>query len=94
MRRYLRVAWIHDFDDEPVSLLSEILNGEEVRKVEIYRDGHADFADATRATGSTQLSETLMPSAEEISEQEEFIPEKIEAETFEAEWRVATEQHG
>jgi hypothetical protein len=94
MKRYMRVAWRHNFDDEPVTLLSEILDGEEVRKVEIYRDGHADFADTTRATGSTQLSEMLMPSIEEIAEQEEFIPEEIDARTFETAWQAATEQHG
>lgn len=83
MRKYLRVAWRHDFDDEPVTLLSEIVDGEEVRKVEIYRDGHADFADTARATGSTSLSETLMPSFEELTEQDEFLPEVIDAETLE-----------
>ena len=90
----MRVAWIHDLDGEPVTLLSEIINGEEVRKVEIYRDGHADFADATRATGSTQLSETRMPSIEEVAEQEEFIPDEIDADTFDTVWQAATEQHG
>ncbi|MFG1906098.1 DUF6881 domain-containing protein [Kribbella sp. NPDC048928] len=90
MKIYVRVAWRHEFDNEPVTLLSEIINGEEVRKVEIFRDGHADFADSSRATGSTQLSEALMPSIEEIAEQEEFMPEEIDADTFEAAWQAAT----
>lgn len=90
MNRYLRVAWHHDFAEEPILLLSEVVAGVEVRKVEVYRDGRADFADETRATGTTRLSEVLMPSIEEITAQEEFTLEEIDADTFETAWREAT----
>jgi hypothetical protein len=36
MVRYLRVVWHHEFDDEPVLLLSEVVDGWEVRKVERF----------------------------------------------------------
>lgn len=93
MRRYLRVTWHHELADEPVTLLSEIIDGIEVRKVEIYRDGRLDFADEDHATGTTQLSETLMPSVEEIAVQDEFTPEAIDSETFEHAWGEATRRH-
>jgi hypothetical protein len=93
MRRYLRVEWRHDLDEEPVTLLSEIIDGLETRKVEIYRNGRLDYADESRATGTTQLSETLMPSVEEIASQEEFAPEVIDSETFERVWNEAIASH-
>jgi hypothetical protein len=94
MRKYLRVAWHHDIHEEPVTLLSEIVNGQEVRKIEIYRDGRLDYADGSRATGTTRLAEGLMPSIEEIDAQEEFTPEVIDAETFERAWQKATQHRG
>ena len=43
--QYIRVRWNHDRSDEPVELWSE-LDGEswEVRKVEVFPDGHLGFA--------------------------------------------------
>lgn len=90
MKRYLRVQWHHDLDDEPLLILSEIDAGMEVRKVEVFRDGHSDFADETTETGSTRLSEKLMPSLDEIASQDEFTPDEIEADAFEIAWRQAT----
>lgn len=45
-KSYLRVEWVHDIPNEPVILFSE-LDDEmwELRKVEVYRDGTAGYAD-------------------------------------------------
>ncbi len=86
MVRYLRVVWHHDFDDEPVLLLSEVVDGREVRKVERYRDGRAQFAGPDGSSGDTMLSETLMPLPDEIAQDPEFSVEPTSAEDFEAEW--------
>ena len=91
MIRYMRVTWHHDLDEEPVQLISEIANGVETRKVEIYRDGRMDLADELRSTGTTRLSEVLMPSLEEIRMQDEFSPEEINRDEFETFWRTALE---
>lgn len=88
--RHLKVIWRHNFPDEPVDLYSEIDDaGFEIRKVEIYRDGHLDFADCETSSGSTSLGEGPLPSLEEIAEQEDFFPSFIEAVDFERIWRRA-----
>jgi hypothetical protein len=94
MTQYLKVLWHHEFPDEPVELYSEIDDsGAEIRTVEIYRDGRSDYADSTRSTGTTTLSETRMPSIEEISAQAEFSPEVSGVEEFELVWRRAVSEH-
>jgi hypothetical protein len=91
MTRYQRVEWHHDFDDEPVTLISEVGDyGVETRKIEIFRDGRTDFADGYQATGSTVLSETPLPSMEEIEDQPEFRLSVITKEEFEEAWTRAT----
>lgn len=94
MALYLQVRWHHELPDEPVLLLSEIIDGDEVRKVEIYADGRSDFADEHCSTGTTQLSELPMPSIDEIAAQDEFEPAVIDRASFEDAWRAALDQHG
>jgi hypothetical protein len=90
--RYQAVRWLHELDDEPVLLYSEIdAEGNEVRKVEEYRSGRLDVAAGVTETGSTVLSETPMPSIEEINDQPEFEGRSITKEEFEAVWRRAWE---
>jgi hypothetical protein len=89
MVRYLRVVWHHDFDDEPVLLLSEVVDGREVRKVERFRDGRAQYAGPGGSSGDTMLSKTLMPLPDEIAQDAEFSVEPTSAEDFEAEWSAA-----
>jgi len=89
---YLKVLWSHDFSDEPVVLYSEVDNeGYETRKVEIYRDGRHDYANAIRSTGTTQLSEKPMPSIKEIAAHAEFSPMAVDLAEFENVYRHATE---
>lgn len=87
--RYMKVRWHHEDIEEPVLLYSEIDAGREVRKVELYSDGRMDHADDTSSSGSTQLSEILMPTVEDLAEDPEFTPETIAREEFEAIWRQA-----
>ncbi|WP_405924584.1 DUF6881 domain-containing protein [Streptomyces sp. NBC_00035] len=55
---YLKVLWDHNFEDQPSAIYSEIdAEGWEVRKVEIFRDGHSTFADRMGSTGNTILGE-------------------------------------
>ncbi|OXM61902.1 DUF6881 domain-containing protein [Amycolatopsis vastitatis] len=87
MTSYVKVRWDHGFADEPVELFSEL--GEdryEVRKVDVYRDGRADWADAGRETDTIGLGEVPFPGLGEINAQPEFHAEVITAEEFEAAW--------
>lgn len=87
---YVKVAWEHDFPDEPVIYLSEL--GEdryETRKVQLYRDGRADWADEHHETATVGLSEISFPSVEEISRQPDCRAEQISSEEFEQAWTNA-----
>ena len=88
--RYQRVRWLHNLADEPVVLYSEIDEpGRERRKVDEFEDGRLDFAGPDGQTGSTRLSETKMPSLEEVARQDQFVPEEIDQTTFDDVWRRA-----
>ena len=85
--RYIDVEWIHDHDDEPVRLVSEIGPDEfEVRKIEIYRDGNVGFADKNREVGNARLGIVEVPSLTEINSQLEFRGSEISCEMFENLW--------
>lgn len=90
MTSYVKVQWLHEFAEEPVELFSE-LDGDryEVRKVEVYRDGRLDWADASRQTNSIGLGEAPVPDLEEINVQEEFRAKSITAAEFAAVWARA-----
>ena len=85
--RYVKVAWEHDFADDPVLYLSELGDdGYETRKVQFYRDGRSEWADESHETANVGLSEIPFPSLEEISSQEEFNAELVDSEEFERAW--------
>lgn len=86
MTRYMKVRWNHDFTDEPVLIYSEIDQGLETRKIECFRDGHLDYASSEASSGSSFLSEGLMPTVQDIAADPEFEPETISSEEFEAVW--------
>ena len=87
---FMLVKWIHDFPDEPVLLYCEIdEQRRELRKVDMFRDGTASYADRDRRTGSTRLSADPVPSLTELSRQKEFQPQEISAKEFEDVWRWA-----
>jgi hypothetical protein len=85
--KYLAVKWKHSFVDEPVLLYSELDEQRwECRKVEVFADGHGDYADADKSTGSTQLGLVPVPELSEIAEDEEFEPMEITSDEFEKVW--------
>jgi hypothetical protein len=88
--RYQAVHWLHEIKGEPVMLYSEIKGeGHEVHKVEQYGDGRLDLADHVTQTGSTVLSETPIPSLDDINAQADFEARSITKEEFEKVWRIA-----
>jgi len=96
--KYVKVRWIHSLPDEPVLLYSE-LTGDmwETRKVEVYSDGHADFADSEKRSGTTKLGIEPYPELEQIAANPEFEPMVISSEEFESAWeraRAAVRQSG
>lgn len=87
--RYMKVVWHHNFDSDPVLLLSEIVDGWEVRKIERFRDGTTNFAGPVENSGDTLLSEAMMPTPEDLNEDPEFSAESIDPAEFETEWAAA-----
>lgn len=87
---YLKVEWIHEVEEDPVLLYSEVdTDGYEVRKVEIFRDGRMTYADVNDSTGDTRLGEGKLPSFGEIQEQGEFRPDVIGSADFDRVWAEA-----
>lgn len=89
MFAYLKVTWHHDFTDQPVVMLSEVRDGWEVRKVEKFRDGRAQYAGPGGTSGDTLLSENPLPASGEIARDPQFTVEPTDAGEFEAEWDAA-----
>jgi hypothetical protein len=84
---YLKVFWKHNYEDEPVIFYSELdaeLN--EVRRVDIFRDGSLFYVCAEISTGDMELSYTAFPPFEEIAADPQFEPIKITKEEFEEIW--------
>lgn len=84
---YLKVAWIHDFLDEPILIYSEINeNGDECRKIEIYDDDSFGIASKDIEFGGTALSLEPVPDINTINKDLQFIPNVIPKEEFEYLW--------
>jgi len=85
---YIKVKWHHSSESEPVELYSELdENRYEVRKIEMYRSGHLDFADGSRTSGNTRLGVLPVPPIHEINDDTQFEASLISKETFEALWK-------
>ncbi|MEW2523550.1 hypothetical protein [Streptomyces sp. NPDC047071] len=88
--RYVKVAWDHEFIDDPVLYLSELGDdGYESRKVQFYRDGRSEWSDESSETATVGLSEIPFPPLEEIASQPEFTAKVITPEEFESAWNEA-----
>jgi hypothetical protein len=84
---YIRVRWLHDFQDEPVDLWSELDRGRfETRKVEVFRDGTVGYASITETAHRTYLGSVPVPPLEEIAMDPQFVPEEISQAAFERQW--------
>lgn len=85
--KYLKVAWIHDFDDEPSIIYSEIDDSRfEKRKIEIYKDDSFGLADQNLEFGGTRLGLEPIPEIKEIKIDTQFIPQYISKDEFEETW--------
>ena len=95
MSTYIKVAWLHELLGEPVMLYSELGDERyETRKVEVFDDGHMDWANASRETGATGLGEIPVPGLAELGADSQFVPQEISAEEFEAVWTAAQKASG
>ena len=84
---YLKVSWIHEFDDEPSQLYSELdKSRHETRKIEIYKDDTFGLASTNFEFGGTTLSIEPVPTIEEIKEDPQFLPQIITKNEFEKVW--------
>jgi len=84
---YIRVRWLHDFEDEPIDLWSELDRERfETRKLEVFRDGGIGFASASEATHRTWLGEIAVPPVDEIAQDPQFVAEEVSKEEFERRW--------
>src|ERR1700744_4413319 len=51
--KYIRLKWNHTNPDEPVYIFSELdASGKEIRKIECFRNGFCDIADADRRSAA------------------------------------------
>ena len=92
---YLRVQWQHNFPEEPVELYSEVNDeGYETRKVQVFRDGRTERADADTETRMTGLSEVPIDPPGEIGLQDDFFPSVISRAEFERMWSQAEGAEG
>ena len=86
--RYIAVHWHHSSPKYPVELFSELDDASwERRKVELYADGHSDYADASESTGTTALGLAPVPPLDEIAADAQFTPREITRDEFEAVWQ-------
>lgn len=88
--RYIKVAWDHNYANEPIMLYSECDDrGWEIRKVEIFRDGHFGYASKGANAEGTRLGIDPIASLEQIAKHPEFRPSEITPQEFEEVWSAA-----
>lgn len=84
---YIRVRWTHSLPNTPVLLYSELDDQRwEVRKVEVYGDGHKGFASSAESAGDTGLGKEPIPPLTEIRSDPQFDPSEISKDEFEVVW--------
>lgn len=85
--RYMKVVWLHNFDDEPQFIYSEIDDASfESRKVEIYKDNSFGLASREFVFGGTVLAERPIPEIEAIAGDTGFLPSPTSQDEFEKIW--------
>lgn len=81
---------MHDFQDEPILLYSELdSKRNEIRKVEVYKNGEFGYACENKSANGTFLSKTEIPSLEDINADVQFAAYEIDKECFESIWNKA-----
>lgn len=85
--KYVLVKWKQNNPRYPILLYSELNDARlEVRKIDVYADGHMGFADPHESTDDTGLAVVPFPELSEITKDTEFLPAEISKEEFEAVW--------
>lgn len=80
--------WLHDFEEEPYRLVSEIGEDEyETRKLEFFRAGEVGYAFSEAHTANTMLGTMEVPMLEEINSQSEFQGKNISRHEFDRLWK-------
>jgi hypothetical protein len=84
---FIDVAWRHDFEGEPIRLVSQLDNERyEVRKLEFFRDGRVGYADDHKSAMGTQLGKLPVPPLAEINSDNQFDARVIESTLFNRLW--------
>ena len=84
---YIQVKWKHSFSVEPVLIYSELDEERwEIRKVEVFPDGHRGCASAAGSFDGTRLGTEPVPPLTEIAADPQFEPSEISREEFERVW--------
>ena len=84
---YIQIKWTHSISTEPLLMYSELDKDRwEVRKVEVFRDGHRGFASPVESFGGTRLGKEPIPPLTEIAADSQFEPIEISREEFERLW--------
>ena len=90
---YIKVQWTHGFQDEPILLYSELdSNKNEIRKVEIYKNGKLGYACENKSVNGTFLSKTEIPLLKDINSDAQFDACEIDKEYFESIWIKAVSE--
>lgn len=85
--KYIDIQWLHDLDDEPYRLVSEIdINSFEIRKLEFFSDGVVGYASEIFNTEKTMLGLIEVPSLDQINLDDEFQGKQISKISFERLW--------
>jgi hypothetical protein len=85
--KYIRLKWNHTNPDEPVYIFSEVEDdGKEVRKIECFRNGFCDIADADRRSGAAALTTLPLPDLKVLTRDPEFKGVEIPRDEFEEVW--------
>ena len=91
---YIKVQWIHDFQDEPIFLYSELdSRRNEIRKVEVYKNDKLGYACENKSVNGTFLSKTEIPLLEDINTDIQFDACEIDKEYFESIWNKAVSEN-
>ncbi len=85
--KYVQVEWIHNDNNDPVWIYSEIDSDRwEHRKIEVFRDGHQGFADSKEEFGGSMLGLEPWPDLNVLAADPEFDIAEITVHEFEKIW--------
>jgi hypothetical protein len=85
--KYIRLKWNHTNPDEPVWIFSELdETGKEVRKIECFRNGFCDIANAKASSGTAKLTTLPLPPLSVLTRDPEFRGVEISKDEFEQVW--------